>query len=705
MLYEGIDRFSQKEKSSLKASFAAGMQQVRVRYNGMDVNTAFRSAGPLCLDMSGLGAAHFRHFWTTGVTFQAPNQAAPPTLLNPTFAFSTVGREFSVHYGSDPLLAFHLADALAEKKANLKSISLTDLVESAQSQFDNWLSSFRQRVAKPCDIVIRFFAGDALAFSRTLQPYSTTCSTGIYTHSWGGVQIKLDETEYGKFRAPRSFNVIDTSNLADHLGLLNILIASIPLLSKHSSAVLHTSTFQSSTGEGKFIERTCADIPTLSLLLGVVPTPYVSGFTTRSNAHEIIGLALMGNRVLHEAISWKALPSMKTAALDLQPNTHPKFHPKQLGAFLFSIYLNMFSDEDMSKLMDRANELAYRFGAIHYVRSSFVALLKVIKHSVSTDWPQAIAYLLSLIEADRTLLTGSNYYLDLCCHMYLQDVYSVSSMRPSRPIGTVFQGMDYAPPVICVVLRVPRSALKVLESTDLNGIGTPLLQCEVMGPRYHNAFPSIQCTFGAVTRSSDGKALSIEEDRNQWAGSSPLIVSFYMPSWMLTLGPSTTTISFNVRSTFGTSHVLIPKLGLMLAIFSARLTDDQHVFITKERPGNFGELKSLASASSITNRTSDNAGLDTYDLSVGMNVRHMKASVFTGRINIVSAFSRTAFSSGATVTVRQSSPTTMLVSFKDLDYSLAFPYIIDGHAAKVRVSRKSHYIEVCLFHLFLNYLF
>ena len=40
--------------------------------------------------------------------------------------------------------------------------------------------------------------------------------------------------------APLSFNVIDTSNLLDHVGSVNLLVAAIPLLEHNLSATLYT---------------------------------------------------------------------------------------------------------------------------------------------------------------------------------------------------------------------------------------------------------------------------------------------------------------------------------------------------------------------------------------------------------------------------------------------------------------------------------
>jgi len=51
---------------------------------------------------------------------------------------------------------------------------------------------------------------------------------------WNMQVIHVVEMEYKSGGETTSFNVIDTSNLNDHLGLLDVLVAAAPLLSKSS---------------------------------------------------------------------------------------------------------------------------------------------------------------------------------------------------------------------------------------------------------------------------------------------------------------------------------------------------------------------------------------------------------------------------------------------------------------------------------------
>ena len=701
ILYESTENLPPNEKKKLKDLFTMGNKSTLAKFGGGTIVTAIRAAGPLWHEAYELGAEHFRHYWKTGITSNDKEQVAAATFLNPTFAYSMLGRGFNLHYGTDPILAFHLAETFAPTKgaSSNKVVSMADLAESVKSQFRTWCSALHARVANQSvvpNVVIRMFTGDALAFSHALRHCAEkhSIASGIYISAWGGGQINLDGGGYDKSptdlgRVPLSYDVIDTSNVTDHVGLLNILIASIPLLRKVSSAVLHTNYLLSIDGNSsnKLEERACADVATLALLLGVVPTSYVSDFTTQSNTHELLGLGSPGNVAPHEVVSWKALPLVTDCEFLV-------YDPQQLGTLLFDIYLKMFSNE---KLPDLHRDAIQKRSIPHHVRATFVAMLQLIRDRVSTNWVQAVDHLVHLIEKDKTLFLGLNYFQELMCQLHIRGVHSVDVLVSIPHIlgrgEGFFREWNVVPPVICIVLKVPRTSLAVIEEMDPDEIGTPALHCEVRSPTFHNAFSSIQFFFGNVTSKGSGmhRTLVMEEDLSQWSGTAPLIVSFYVPSWILNQDPSVTRITLGIPSSLHTAQ-LLPKLGLEMCLFSASLTDSRRVFVVRERPNNEQELNNLSTAPPHHFGSSSNPDRGT--VSVRMDRNGRRASAFTARTNITEAEKRTALTSKADVTVKQVSPYRMLASFGRFEQSLPFPFPIDGSNPKVRIARKSFYIEV-----------
>ena len=91
--------------------------------------------------------------------------------VNPMFAVSSAANgNFAVHYGTEPLLGFHTAEAFEGKHATLNNPAshAEVLVGLAKRQFEAWCQSFRDYVRHD-RVQIDFFHGEALTFSHALQ--------------------------------------------------------------------------------------------------------------------------------------------------------------------------------------------------------------------------------------------------------------------------------------------------------------------------------------------------------------------------------------------------------------------------------------------------------------------------------------------------------------------------------------------------------
>ena len=243
ILYLEMETMPGREKIPLKNNFISGMRAAKSKPNAAStsVNHAVNAAGPLASEIFQLAPKLFGEFWSTGVTVGTSTQSKPCPHLNPTFVYSVAGAKFNVHYGTDPVVSFHLAPIFTSTKDPQESstIGIKDLVEGARQQFFSLCSSFKDRISleSSANLTIRFFVGDALAFCRALYycGEGNLAETGIYTYPWGGSQIDFNVQDYSQSdtrnqRAPLIFNVIDTSNLTDHLELINILVLTVPLL-------------------------------------------------------------------------------------------------------------------------------------------------------------------------------------------------------------------------------------------------------------------------------------------------------------------------------------------------------------------------------------------------------------------------------------------------------------------------------------------
>jgi hypothetical protein len=666
----------------------------RMKSGKASVNfTVSRSAGPFWMDASQVLDLGYKQYWRTGTVFQDPLDAKSAKFMNPTFVYSLTGEGCAVHYGSFPLQGFHLASAFASKPS--KEVKIDDFISCAKMQFKQWCTSFRAAVSPASHetVTIRLFAGDALALCRTLYNCHVTSSTSasLSISMWSGIELNLDSGDYDPKQgsaAPTMFNVIDTSNIADHVGLLNVLIVAVPLLAHGPSSTLYTETLLAGSGDDSFIQRLCADIPAMALLLGITPTAYVSGFTSRSNVHEILLRRVLKAPQYQERIAWKAPYLGDPVALRECGDRalHCSFDPLALAKLLFDIHYHMFVDEDIA---NRLQTGTIGESIIHYHRGTFAALLGLVKaRVVHTNWDRVMEHILDLLHADRRLILGSNNYQELCCQLHIRGTYSVDVLRLDQTIVDIdrsrgrFQGWQSVPPLICLILVVPRKMIKVLEDMKPEEIGSPMLQVNIRSSSFHNIFSSIHISFGAVSiKGSKGNARAIlEEDKAGWSGSSPLIVSVWIPSFNLALDPLNTRVSFGIHSTPQAALLLSKRLGLHLELFTVSLMDSNTVHIVPEGPHRPTELSSLRASMPRL------PGSSPHRVSVVLD--NTKVSTLAVRQEIAEVATHDS------TEIEQISPCIMKVSLGQLSKRFMYPFPIDGKRAKLRIARKSGWIEV-----------
>ena len=152
----------------------------------------------------------------------------------------------------DPTLGFHLAAAYAQlkdgplySKSEKKGSSKVDerhIYELCIRQFSGWCHALKKAMDKK-KIVIHNFAGDLFDLSHAI----------VHTRQNGYGRGRV----FGSLRGgsiqvlpgvPLEYDVIDTSNVSDHVGLLNLLQACKELLSKGAHSTLYTLFLHQPTG-------------------------------------------------------------------------------------------------------------------------------------------------------------------------------------------------------------------------------------------------------------------------------------------------------------------------------------------------------------------------------------------------------------------------------------------------------------------------
>jgi hypothetical protein len=216
-------------------------------------------------------------------------------------------------------------------------------MKGIRAQFQDWCAAFNKYHERGLCIV-RVFFSDAIFCAQALQicKRSGVMETRIPVCQWRTELITLDKEEYK--HAPIVFDVVDTSNLDDHLGLINILVAAIPLLRGSGDGVLYLESLLTFSPDGNapkdFAKRFYADLTVMSVLFCLCPVDYITGYSSRGNVHELISheqrrRGSTGLQQYHQTTTWRSLST-----------NPPMVDSWQLGTFLYDLYHSLFEEED-----------------------------------------------------------------------------------------------------------------------------------------------------------------------------------------------------------------------------------------------------------------------------------------------------------------------------------------------------------------------
>lgn len=712
--------YANRFKSSIHKSLEMKRQLIG---DGL-IMTGIRSAAPVSMEsLKDLPTLHKR-YWDHGITDDDPDNLSKATQPNPMFAASGTDSS-SVHYGTDPLYGFHLATAYLPLTAESPLSPETSpgdshvhkVVSTARLQFQTWAGAFRKWTSQ--NKILRFFAGDAYTFCHTLQYVGIArvqTAAHHYTSVYGLDPLLLDSGDYTVGKAPLSFNVIDTSNLIDHFGSINLLVATSPLLKDTPSANLYTESLvqREESQKTSMDNLLCGDPRTLSMLLGLFCAEYWTNATVVSYVDEgIIGKTLSSDSgQMLSRLTWKRPIS---APLDKpQKLLCISFDTDDLAYILYQVYREMFQHEDIQKLYGGLSLRGIQKSSVPaYHRGSFASLLNFVKSRVKVrDWDKVIDPLLVLISNDPGIIMGGNYIQELYVQLEFLGIYSMPRQGLHRVDGRSkslngLSAWQEIPVIVCVTLEVPRAKLRVLTNFAPTKLGTPILRCQLlasdsyMGPPWHNIFSILHMAFGKITtsgsRDSDSFEVHVTEDELGWTGSSSLIVTFCAPAETLLLDSKNATVEFGVQSTPSSLGTLQRLLGPDMNIYKTTLGDAKHVYLTKSPPNKVGCSAVCFQANSRTVTTDELEG-NGVRITITANVerRFAKVTALTGRVDFLSKELQNDLKSQSLVENVQISPCVIAVVIgpSRQQHQIYFPVPVLNSRSKTRIARKSSYVEI-----------
>jgi len=293
--YSDMAKLSSRKFKEIRERFMHAFRQIRKeKVPGISVSGLRAVGAPFMNAMESVGEEYNR-FWETGIIGGLPEFTQMATHINPLFVCSKLGGDQCViHYGTDPILGFHCAPAFAETigspclpKSPNPSIRTSRLDENvhrlsrtAVVEFKAWCVSFQSVATRSgleqTSLAIYHFCGDAVKFCYSLLSAMGKLDTAanLFDTLAAPWNPPLSTSPNAEF--VRQYDVIDTSNLGDHMELLNVLTCTLPVLKSSASSVLYTeSLVRCNTQGSSHFERLrsllCGDHASIFCLLRAAP--------------------------------------------------------------------------------------------------------------------------------------------------------------------------------------------------------------------------------------------------------------------------------------------------------------------------------------------------------------------------------------------------------------------------------------------------
>ncbi|KAK6006796.1 hypothetical protein QM012_005804 [Aureobasidium pullulans] len=334
-----------------------------------------------------------------------------------------------------------------------------------------------------------------------------------------------------------------------------------------------------------------------------------------------------------------------------------------------------------------------------YARLSLVSLLASAKRTISTDWRACISTLVDMIENDRSLIMASNNLQELYMQLHLSGLWYSPMLEENPRKHTTYYGKPRPagepgvlgrlnlPGTVHIALVVPRSNLAIFTDRPVDQVGTPGLHIHVRNHAFDNAFFAVDTFFGRF-ESADIDSANFVEDIRGWSGNSDLIITCRVPTWGLLIGRRE---DFRIELVVTTSPATVSytmKLGVRNVVYGTSL-DSKNIRLLTQPPSTkpravrntcFTTVEQAQPASATVSLKYDGTAQ-----SIGV----------TKNFDSVSKES-CALKEGGTVSFSQVSPCIVAVSIGELKNvnQFIFPYPVDGSACKMRIARKSSWIEL-----------
>ncbi|CAE6466803.1 unnamed protein product [Rhizoctonia solani] len=619
----------------------------------------------------------FKRFWRTGTTNKPSHNEDKP---NPTCVYSSQGDKISVHPGSFPMV-YHLVEAFLPDKRE-PNRNLSTCLDKSRQQFKAGCESFHASV-RAGKIVLRFHVGDPLAFALALQSKSE--SNQRYAGPWDA--RPLDLSPHFSSSPPEKFDIIDGTRFIDTHGFWNLIIAAQPLLASTSS-ILYTEARSKSDQEASFLfyERTCSDLPTLSLLSGLVPRAFISQFGSQSNSHELV---ILGTDEHDQRVAW--------VSADPCPPPVPvgvKFSVTDIADAIFYIYRGIHFFDDSPEFYQPMDLSRLRYcSQLAYTRETIARIVRHVQlrgqvHLTGGGWHDVAAKIIKLIQGNTLTYQDDRHLEDLKLQLQLCSLLPLPN--PANSSG-VFAGWNQVPPIVCLVLKIPASAKQLKVLKDYNESLPARLTCIIRksaNDKHPQMFSSLHAVWGTLLSSEDECTIEPDTSGQGIKGSSDMIVSFWVQSTLLE-GKSTT-VSLAFRYTALIHRLYSKSHGHDLDIFKTQVTNQDHVLILRSRPMQTPYKQELPLLPTL----SPPSDIATCECQSFWRGDRWYIKDITARYDVTDPGEKSSLAGGAKVSMQLVGPCRLHLSIDKYEHIISIPFPAKESDITVRIARKSGYIEM-----------
>jgi len=561
-------------------------------------------------------------------------------------------------------------------------------------------------------VTIRYVNCDALAFCRTLQKqvvHDESLTGDWYRDMWTYAPLVLDAAAYAKDgSAPSTFDVIDTSNLMDHLGCLNVLTATASLIRRNVSSMIRTEMLIDPERSDPASATTllCGDLPTVALLLGLKPVQYWTNATpvwhlNLANSPNDYNTGLSVTDISRPIILWKPLDTS---------NVH--YDPFELASSLLSMHRYMFIDETCE---GRVSTRGSTYGL--HSQAGFVSLLQCIKALNVVDWAPFIqAFLKEGLLPEGPLNTCPYNIQSLLVHLDNLSVCKVEDYldgwRPQQSeLARPLREWKGIPPVLNITLAIPHEKVSALAEISRN-VGTTLgqLSLDSLGGSGRSVYTNIHMGFGTVETSgvafTNSYWLAIHEDEKGWLGVSPLIVSATVSTRsLIEHADDECHVSFEPKATSASIDTFVAEFGSTPEVYRSAV-GRYDVFVSLYAPNSHSHVSvnGVVTSESNEGRSPPSGVLHFTNMTLASDVIATIHPIIAKDTNIVESLrvryvihsggAKSSLQNGRAVSF--STPKTFSLALNigsDYRKDLTLPFPLDVNSGRIKIARKALWIE------------